>query len=118
MMATETRKIIDGAVYDINKAEMICLGSNMSFAYEPTLNEIEYHVTSIGGLVVECLYLAENGQYFIYGIGGNCSKYAEKYVTGRGEGSDIWLIDEEDIASWAEEYNLVDIFLKFSKGAE
>lgn len=118
MKIEETRKLISGTVYDIEGAEMIGWGSNMSYEYEPSLDETIYHVQSIGNLVVERLYQAKDGKYFVYGMGGNRSEYAEQYVTGMGAGSDICLIDEEDIASWAERYNLVDVYLKLKQSCE
>ena len=48
-------------------------------------------------------------------MGGNVSEYAQRYVNGRGAGSDIWIIDEEDIPAWMESYNLVDEFQKFMR---
>ena len=113
MRVEETRKIINGTVYDINKATLIGTGANMLGVDTDDQSEINYLVESHGDLVVEQLYKTEDGEFFVYGKGGNESEYSERYVSGIGAGSDIWLIAEEDVAAWAEKYNLIDVYLKF-----
>lgn len=118
MRVDETRKIINGTVYDINKATLIGTGADLLGVDTDDQSEINYFVETNDSLVVEQLYKTEDGQFFVYGKGGNMSGYSERYVNGRGAGSDIWLIDEEEIASWAERYNLVDVYLKFKQSCE
>lgn len=110
-----TKKIIDGVVYSIEDAKLITFGTNLSFESEPSSEELEYYAESKGEFVAEALYKAKNGMYFVYGMGGNRSHYAEEYVTGWGAGCNIRLVDKKNIVSWMEQYNLVDEFQKFMR---
>ncbi len=117
MRVEETRKIINGTVYDINKATLIGTGANLLGVDTDDQSEINYFVETNDSLVVEQLYKTEDGQFFVYGKGGNMSGYFERYVTGRGAGSDIWLIDEENVPDFLEKYELVDEFINFTDNA-
>lgn len=113
MKLESTKKIINGDVYNIEEAEKIAVGTNLAFDGEASIDELRYYAETRGEFVAEILYKTANGYYFIYGMGGNTSEYAQAYVNGRGAGSDIWIIDESDIPSWMESYNLVYEFQKF-----
>lgn len=115
MKLESTKKIINGDVYNIEEAEKIAVGTNLALDSEATVDELRYYAESTSQFVAEILYKTANGYYFIYGMGGNVSEYAQRYVNGRGAGSDIWIIDEEDIPAWMESYNLVDEFQKFMR---
>lgn len=117
MRVEETRKIINGTVYDINKATLIGTGADLLGVDTDDQSEINYFVETNDSLVVEQLYKTEDGQFFVYGKGGNMSGYSERYVTGRGAGSDIWLIDEENVPDFLEKYELVDEFINFTDNA-
>lgn len=117
MKVETTKKIIEGTVYDINKATLIGIGANMLGVDTDDQREINYLVESHGELVVEQLYKTEDGEFFVYGKGGNESEYSERYVSGIGAGSDIWLIDKENVPDFLEKYELVDEFINFTDNA-
>lgn len=110
-----TSKLINGVIYNIETSEKIAVGTNLALDCEAIVDELRYYAESTSQFVAEVLYKTTDGEYFIYGMGGNCSDYAQPYVTGMGAGSDIWLIDEDEIPSWMEAYNLADDFIKFMR---
>ena len=116
MKLESNKKIINGDVYNIEDAEKIAVATNMFIDSEPSIDELKYYAEYTSQFVAEVLYKAANGNYFVYAMGGNTSTYAQLYVTGRGAGSDIWLIDEDEIPSWMEQYNLVDEYERFMEG--
>ena len=108
-----TSKLINGVIYNIEASEKIAVGTNLALDCEATVDELRYYAESTSQFVAEVLYKTTDSEYFIYGMGGNCSDYAQPYVTGMGAGSDIWLIDKDEIPSWMEAYNLIDEFRHF-----
>lgn len=115
MKLESIKRLIGGTVYNIEEAELIAVGTNLAIPEdeEVTLDILRYYAETQGEFVAEMLYRTTDGEYFVYGMGGNTSTYAQRYVTGIGAGSDIWIIVESDIPSWMESYNLVDEFQKF-----
>ena len=118
MKVESTKKLIGGTVYSINEAELIAVGTNLAITEdeEVTLDILRYYAETQGEFVAEMLYRTTDGEYFVYGMGGNTSTYAQRYVTGIGAGSDIWIIDESEVVSFFEHYNLVDEYERFLEG--
>jgi hypothetical protein len=85
------KKVIDGKVYNTETAEKIGHWWN---GYSNTdFNNCE-----------ESLYKTKKGQFFIAGEGGAFSKYSVSCGNGRGGGSGIVLLSENEAREWAEEH--------------
>lgn len=84
-------KILKGKLYDTDTA--ICIGSNRSDCYK---NDFSYFE--------EYLYKKKTGEFFLYGIGGPSSKYAEHLVGGGYmDGEKIIPLSEIDAKAWGED---------------
>lgn len=85
------KKIIDGKTYDTEKSENL---AEMSSNGGP--GDFRYYE--------ETLYRTQRGRYFVYGIGGPMTKYAQS--TGQNSwsgGSRIDPISESEARKWCEE---------------
>ncbi len=118
MKLESIKKIIGGRVYNIDEAELIAVGTNLALPEdeEVTLDKLRYYAETQGEFVAEMLYRTTAREYFVYGMGGNNSEYLTAYVSGTGAGSDIWLVDESEVVSYFEHYNLVDEYERFMEG--
>lgn len=118
MKLESIKRLIGGTVYSIEEAELIAVGTNLAIPEdeEVTLDILRYYAETKGEFVAEMLYRTTDGEYFVYGMGGNNSDYAQEYVTGMGTGTDIWLVDEREVLSFFEHYNLVDEYERFLEG--
>ena len=118
MKLESIKRLIGGTVYSIEEAELIAVGTNLAIPEdeEVTLDILRYYAETQGEFVAEMLYRTTDGEYFVYGMGGNNSEYLTAYVSGTGAGSDIWLVDESEVVSFFENYNLVDAYERFLEG--
>lgn len=90
------KKIIDGKVYDTDKAHEV--GS-----WDNGLSPRDF------GNCFEALYRKRTGEYFLFGEGGPMSKYAR--TVGQNQwsgGSDIKPLTFEEARLWAEEHLAAD----------
>ncbi|MBW7954423.1 hypothetical protein H3C61_01290 [Candidatus Gracilibacteria bacterium] len=85
------KKIIQKKLYDTEISKEILKISN------------KLEITNIG-YFEETLYKTESGKYFIYGKGGPQSKFGINEGNITFAGSDIWVVNKEDILFWVE-YN-------------
>ncbi len=115
MKLESIKRLIGGTIYSIEEAELIAVGTNLAIPEdeEVTLDILRYYAETKGEFVAEMLYRTTDGEYFVYGMGGNKSEYLTVYVSGTGAGSDIWLVDESEVVSFFEHYNLVDEYERF-----
>ena len=86
------KKIINGRRYDTDTAKCVAEWSNgyeqSSFSY-----------------VSEELYLKQNGEYFLYGIGGANTRYSERVGTNTWSGGEaIVPLTYQEAEKWAEEH--------------
>lgn len=118
MKLESIKRLIGGTVYNIEEAELIAVGTNLAIPEdeEVTLDILRYYAETQGEFVAEMLYRTTDGEYFVYGMGGNTSTYAQRYVNGKGAGCAIWIIDESEVVSFFEHYNLVDEYERFLEG--
>lgn len=93
------KKILDGKLYDTQKAKMIgehCNGYWKSdFRYKN-----------------EELYKKENGEFFLYGEGGPLSSYAISYGNDFCYGETIIPFELSDAKKWCEKYLDVDKYIE------
>ena len=87
------RKIVDGYLYDDEKAEEIAEHS----AYYP--GDFQHYS--------EKLYRTKKGNYFLSGSGGAASKYACREGNMSYGSSDIIPLDNSDTLSWLEKHDYV-----------
>lgn len=94
------RKIINGKLYDTEKAEKI------DEYWKGRYGDAEYFE--------ETLYKNSDGTFFIYGYGGAYSKYGRISSDGNGytDSSSIIVLSEEETKDWLETYGDVEIYLK------
>ena len=88
------RKIIEGRVYDSDKAQLVGSWHNG----ESGINEIE-----------ETLCKSKSGRYFLHGSGGANTKYARNLDNDRwGGGEKIIPMSDEAAKEWAERFLTAD----------
>ena len=92
------KKIINRKKYDTDTASFI--------------EEYSKHYRSDFRFIHEELYQKKTGEFFLYGEGGPLTRYAEQYNDGKGYGSDIIPITEEDAMDWIEAHGDADLFEK------
>lgn len=86
------KKIINGRRYDTDTARCVAEWSNgyeqSSFSY-----------------VVEKMYLKQNGEFFLHGVGGAKTQYAERVGNNMwGSGESISPLTYQEAEKWAEEH--------------
>jgi len=81
------KSIIDGKIYDTEKAEGVATWSN---GYEPS--DFDHRA--------ETLYRTESGAYFLHGVGHANSPYAGHYGNMRGLGEAIIVMDKQEACDW------------------
>ena len=85
------RKIINGRLYDTDTASKV---GEYSYGYVGNFNYF-----------CEALYCKRTGEYFIYGVGGAMSKYAESCGQNQWQGgSSIIPIGQDYARIWAENH--------------
>lgn len=95
------RKVIDGKVYDTEKATMLAEYSNGRFR-----NDFSY--------VNEELYVTAKGNYFLYGEGGPMTKYAVSCGSNSwGGSSDIFALSEKGAYNWLVENGETEAIEKY-----
>ena len=94
------KRVINGKAYNTETAECLCESTN---GYHP--QDFKY--------CKEALYQTKKGAYFIFGVGGGLSKYAERYGDAKGEGSKIKVVDEYEAMRWLEERQETEILEKY-----
>lgn len=93
------RKIINGKIYDTEKAE--CLGS---YDNGNCRNHFSFYEAE--------LYKTKKGNYFIYENGGPNSK-CSIYVGGNYMGgSNIYSVSKEEASQWAEKHLEIDDYIR------
>lgn len=85
------KKIINGKKYDTDTAKEIAFASN-----NLTVRDFGYWS--------ETLYQKKTGEFFMHGVGGSLSKYAERYPDGWGWGESIIPLTPESAKKWAERH--------------
>ena len=84
------RKIIDRKTYDTKTAT--CVGWWCNDFDQTDFNYLE-----------ETLYRKRTGEYFLFGLGGGLTEYAEFYNGANMRGTKIIPLTYEDARTWAEE---------------
>ena len=85
------KKIINGKKYDTDTAK--CVGS-----YENGYGPSDFKC------VEEHLYRKKNGEFFLYGVGGAMTAYAEHCIDGYCYGEKIIPLTESEAKKWAENH--------------
>lgn len=95
------KKIIDGKMYDTEKAEWVA-----SSSYGNGWGDFNYES--------ETLYITKNGQWFLSGEGGPLSKYSISVGMNQTSGSEvIELYSEEEAKLFIEENGDTDTYEKY-----
>lgn len=90
------RKVVDGKLYDVEKAEEL---ASVSHGYAGDFSA--YH---------EKLYRTANGRFFLAGKGGPKTKYARSVPGGgTGGGPDIIPLTDDAAARWCEQHNKIAV---------
>lgn len=93
------RKIINGKLYDTDTATYIDYKG-------------EYNCRDFSSFYEE-LYRKKTGEYFLYGVGGPATKYAEYILTcGYTDGEKIIPLSESEARNWAEENLSADKYIE------
>ena len=85
------KKVLDGSVYDTEKAT--CIGEYDN-GHMP--NDFDYYE--------EQLYRTKSGKFFLYGEGGGNSRYGEWHGNSGGPGMKIMPMSFDEARRWAEKY--------------
>lgn len=85
------KKIINGKIYDTEKATHVATWDNDRFP-----NDFEF--------CYERLYRKRTGEYFLYGEGGPMSKYAKHYGNETRGSEQITPLSYHDAQKWAEKH--------------
>lgn len=91
----EMRSIIGGLIYDTEKAKQIA-------DYEPPVNRGDFQWYS------ESLYVTAKGNWFLVGEGNAMSPYSCREGSGRGPGSRLRPLSNDDAQAWLEERREVE----------
>lgn len=94
------QKIINGKLYDTNKAELVASVSNGYYGND-------FHRCT------EDLYRTSKGAWFLHGEGGPLSKYSEQHGSERSGGSVICSMETDEVVEWLEAHNRVDELLEY-----
>ena len=86
------KRIINGKRYDTSSAKKLAEACSKSY------NRRDF------GFWEEELYLTKSGNYFLHGVGGPASKYAEACGQNWTGGEKIIPVSEEAAKVWAEEH--------------
>lgn len=92
------KKIINGKMYNTETAKLI----GDWYDYYP--GDFRY--------VREELYVKKTGEYFIYGVGGAMSRYAERDGDGRCGGCAIVPYTVSEAKEWVEKYCSADTYIE------
>jgi len=95
------RKVINGKVYDTEKATLVAFDR---FGFPGDFNAW-----------YEALYVTRKGNYFLYGEGGPKTRYGRMVSTNTcGGGSDITPLTPEEAFEWLEKHNVdVDVVRQY-----
>lgn len=101
------QKVIDGKIYDTEKAELIHEWENGD-----SPGDIHY--------LEEKLYRTSGGSYFLVGEGGAATSYAQRIEgNSRADGGDICAMMEAEAIIWLEEHGGTEALLEcFSEALE
>jgi len=95
------KKIIDGVLYDTDKAEVIASASE-------GYNKSDFRYFK------ESLYRTAKGNWFLAGEGGPSSKYRAVFIDGSySGGSEIFPMSPKAAREWLERNDEVDLCLKY-----
>ena len=89
------KKIINGKIFDTDKADVIASRSN------------GYGFSDFNHCY-ETLYRTVKGSWFLYGEGGPLSKYAEPVKGGSAGGRDIIVMTEQEAIDWMQKHNKIE----------
>lgn len=89
------KRIIEGKVYDTDKAEEIATYSSHHYP-----NDFHYYE--------ETLYKTAKGNFFLAGEGGAASKYSQPVHGGRGGGSALEPLTADEAREWLELHKFTD----------
>lgn len=95
------KKIINGRLYDTEKAQLV--GNWES----PDITALDY--------LKETLYRKRTGEFFLYGEGGPRTRYASRTWDGWGSGENIVPLPYDAAQAWAEKNLPSDIYEQFFK---
>lgn len=84
------KKIINGKLYQTDKAKMVGSWDNGYYTNDFRFSE-------------ETLYIKKTGEYFLHCEGGALSPYAEKIGDNTGYGEEIRPMSYDEAREWAEE---------------
>lgn len=93
------KKIINGRLYDTDKAELLTIWNN-GFPYSDL------------SFVEESLYRTNKGKYFLYCEGGPNSEYFEWDEGKQRKGETIRLLTSEEARAWGEKHMTVEAYIK------
>lgn len=93
------KKIINGRLYDTDKAELLTIWNN-GFPYSDL------------SFVEESLYRTNKGKYFLYCEGGPNSEYFEWDEGNRRKGETIRPLTSEEARAWGEKHMTVESYIK------
>lgn len=63
--------------------------------------------------ITETLYKKKNGEFFLHGVGGSYTQYAEEYGDFSRNGEQIIPYSIEDIKDWLIEHTFIDCYIDF-----
>ena len=93
------KKVVDGLVYDTEKAELIHEWNN-------------HYPCNDFRAFSERLYKTKNGRFFLHGRGGAMSSYRSSYGDSYGSGEEIMPMTDSEVVEWLSAHDGVAIILE------
>ena len=87
------KRVINRKLYDTETAEKIA-------QYAPITDRSDFN------FLVETLYRTGDGEYFLHGVGGPATKYAQRCSGGKTGGEEIELLTDEQAIDWCENQSI------------
>jgi len=94
------RKIINGKLYDTNKAKLVASVGNGYYGND-------FH------RCVEDLYRTSKGAWFLHGEGGPLSKYGKQHGSTKCGSSELRSMETDEVVEWLENHNRTDALLEY-----
>lgn len=92
------RKVVEGVVYDTEKAEALHDWSN-------------HYPCNDFKACSETLYRTKKGRFFLHGEGGAMTSYRSAYGNMFGSGADILPMSPQDALNWLASHDGTDVIL-------